>query len=607
MLQSLATAQITPLKNGKIQCHSTCVVHDKQGDSINTYEIKATVVNYKANAQLLQLTASCSSNPEKNGPDGKAINLEFSSVSSRIPLLSKGNLSAATATKQRNRANVCDAQTAQSLVRKDILKEFRTQAMAKSRVGADAHTVRANQTAWIDRSTGKGQLSSTLWPHDKVIWDKIPDIKKHPVNVMLPGYAVGDRYSAILTMLVYPKMKLTIAYSEDFPVLPKEKDYALEAHEIIKKALQKFGLSEDSINTRLSIVQHNGSGPLNSISGSFNDPTHRVAFKQVNGAPSALCQPASDESHVFHISATTVMMAKHWEDTNDSARSAEEIRTAVYSLVAPEAKASLDKLVRQTIKETGLEKEAVLLWTTNKPFQVPIRNAASARQKEAFANPQMLELIQQKMQSSGHPVAYIADGFKNIYSDRVEDRHPWQDQSIPNIGKFWEKSPLLLERVNQWYFIDQLMKKADVKALVGVRSGALEPISLLGHNVVYLEHKNMFTPERHAPWQGRIPYNRLVTELKTGYTDNDTEVERSRLRRDIISNNIMAKSKRDADDAVLIGLIPADIKDQSRYAEMDESIQAGVLSTAELELLEKMVVTGKPAHDLVGGGSTGGV
>ncbi|MDN4629017.1 MULTISPECIES: hypothetical protein [Erwinia] len=491
----------------------------------------------------------------------------------------------------------------------DVLNDFRRQASERGRrYGASAKTVGKNQEAWIDKKTGKGILSGTLWPHDEAVWNTIPDIKNQPSAVFMPGYAVGDRYSAILTMLTYPEMKLTIGYSEKQPVLPAEKKYAMEAFEIITDALKKSGVSQENINKRLSVVRYDGETPLNHISGSFNDPENRKNFTTVLGEKSAICEPqnASPDSHLFHISATTVMMAKHWEDNDDPVRSGAEIRKLVYGLVNEEARAELDSLVDSTIKETGLKDNSVLLWKTNKPFETPVRDAASARQKEAFANPRMFELIHAALEKQGTPVAYIGDGFRNEYKNRIEDRHPWENRSTPDLSKFWQKSALLKERVNQWYFLDRIMQKSNGKAFIGVRSGALEPLSLLGHNVVYLEPKSLFTPERHAPWQGRIPYNRLITEASAGYIDNDTEVELKNLGKEIVADNLRAKlslGPGDGDRQALVKSLSennlAGREKIDRHDRIENNIAQGILSPAELSLMLRMVETGQPAHLLM--------
>lgn len=490
----------------------------------------------------------------------------------------------------------------------DILNDFRQQAADNGRLyGASEKEVSENQAAWIDKKTGKGILSGTLWPHDEAVWNRISDIKTQPSSVFMPGYAVGDRYSAILTMLLYPQMKLTIGFSEKQPVLPAEKKYAMEAFEIITDALKKSGVSQGDIDKRLSVVRYDGDTPLNTLSGSFNNPENRQNFTTVLGEKSAICEPQNEapESHLFHISATTVMMAKHWEDNDDPVRSGGEIRKLVYGLVNPAARAELDQLVDKTIAETGLKDNSVFLWKTNKPFENPVRDAASARQKEAFANPRMFELIQSELEKQGKPVAFIGDGFRNDYKNRVEDRHPWENRTVPDLSKFWQKSGLLKERVNQWYFLDQIMNKTKGKAFIGVRSGALEPLSLLGHNVVYLEPKTLFTPERHAPWQGRIPYNRLITQASAGYINNDTEVELKNLRKAIVADNIKARlslGPGDGNEKTLIKSLSdthlAGRDKTDRHETIANNIASGILSPAELDLMMKMIDTGKPAHAL---------
>src|SRR5690606_38783921 len=120
-------------------------------------------------------------------------------------------------------------------------------------------------------------------------------------------------------------------------------------------------------------------------------------------------------------------------------------------------------------------------------------------------------------------------------------------------------------------------------------SGALEPFALMGHQVIYLEHDHMFTPERHACWQNVIPYHRLVTAHTTGYLGMGTEVSRASLIDQVINTNLAMKQ----------GLGPlyqgyprassaTAVHARQRLDTINEDLQAGVLNHHELELLHAM-------------------
>jgi len=133
--------------------------------------------------------------------------------------------------------------------------------------------------------------------------------------------------------------------------------------------------------------------------------------------------------------------------------------------------------------------------------------------------------------------------------------------------------------------------------LIGIRSGALEPFALMGHNVIYLEHKNMFTPERHASWQGNIPYRRLITENTTGYLKLNTEVKRDEIRREMISMAEIRKLKngmeRDSSkDSIGISRSSADLaRLQDAFGMINDDIDNGVLSQGELKVLTEMLTS----------------
>jgi hypothetical protein len=486
----------------------------------------------------------------------------------------------------------------------EIRQEYVKNARLLSASMDDEKRTRHNQTAWVDPETGKGLLAATLFPHDEAVWNRIPDIATQPMNVFLPGYAVGDRYTAILTMLVYPELKITIAYSKDQPLLPAEKQYAQEAFDIMTAALKTHGFSDEQIARRLTLAEYDGGG-LRDIVETFNEPANRKKFHTLRGSDSPMGKDYSDATHLFHISATTAMMAKFFDDGDASGevvqrqKKSGEIRKIMHALVPEETRVELTGLAQKTIEERKVQEGSVMLWITNKPHENPVNDSATARMKEAYANPQMFELIQDKLEKSGTPVVYIADGFKHVYKDRTEDRHPFRDQKAASIGKFWELSPLLKERVNQWYFIDQIFQKANLKGLVGVRSGALEPFGLLGHNVVYLEHRTMFTPERHASWLGRTSYNRLITEKTTGYLNNQTEIEEKQLEKDLLSQSIALRLERGNTSFTELKKMGSNsIKLQNQIQVLKQDIRSGVLSASELEVLQEMLDTGKTAVEI---------
>ena len=319
--------------------------------------------------------------------------------------------------------------------------------------------------------------------------------------------------------------------------------------------------------------------------------------------------------HVYHISITTVIMAQFWGEDyrkfNLLESRSKVIRRCIYAMLEEATQLKLDDLALRFIRENRITTGSVGLWVANRP-------RANAREAEAISNPIMFEQIKAAIEATGKRCFYIADGFQNIIDDRLDNRHKFNAHSTPDIGKFWESDPLFKERENQWYFIDRLMLRIRCPSLIGIRSGALEPIALLGHNVIYLEHDDMFTPERHGAWQGRIPYSRLVIRNRVGYYDNEattarggkplgtnviqTEVVRDRAKKQLLENFLQ---KRLVDNPTVYGdhhnryplPLAADNNPalQESIASVDEQISEGVLLPREIEILLAMIDKKSPA------------
>ncbi|TDF42228.1 hypothetical protein EYS14_05210 [Alteromonadaceae bacterium M269] len=450
-----------------------------------------------------------------------------------------------------------------------------------------------------------------LYPHprDSGAWtvhDKDTD-----VHTFLPGYATGDRYTAILTMLIDQRLCLSIAYQEGNE--REEKDAKL-AYDTVLSALK---LNDIDTRGRVCLLSHNGG--LKAAREHLNSTDGRSKYTAIKGGGSPLLSTHDLSQHVYHISITTVIMALFWGEDYSKFNLLESksrlVRHAVYSMLKESSKFELDALARRYIREKKITTGSVGLWVANRP-------RANAREAEAISNPIMFEQIKAAIEASGRSCFYIADGFQNIIDGKIENRHKFNPHNTPDIGKFWGTNDLFRERENQWFFIDRLMKHTNCSSLIGIRSGALEPIALLGHNVIYLEHDDMFTPERHGAWQGRIPYSRLVIRNRVGYYDNEattarggkplgtnviqTEVVRDRAKKQLLENFLQ---KRLVDNPEIYGdfwrnhhnrfpvPLAADNNPalQESIASVDEQISEGVLLPREIEILLAMIDKKSPA------------
>ena len=329
----------------------------------------------------------------------------------------------------------------------------------------------------------------------------------------------------------------------------------------------------------------------------------------MEGAATPLAGGVEHEStHVFHISATTELIARRFRDSavSPEARSA-EVRDKLVALVDPAVRTRIDALVEKVIAEQGITPDAkrggkpaaAALWIADREY-------ANAREAEAISRPMMFEQIADALAAEGIPVYCVADTYINRArdengKDRLTDRHPYRPQLHPHIGRFWaaelDGERILAPRENQWYFMHKLLDTVG-GPVIGIRSGALEPFALMGHQVIYLEHKDMFTPERHACWQGVVPYHRLITGHTTGYLNKQSETFRGNEIRSLLSDTLQRKallgpqhSQPPAADPDGVATREALSDRQQRIVGVEQDLRSGVLSGNELKLLVAMTAS----------------
>jgi hypothetical protein len=457
-------------------------------------------------------------------------------------------------------------------------------------------TVIRNQFKCIKH--GKGEL----YPHprDKDAWEKHG--ASSAVHTFLPGYATGDRYTAILTMLLNPRLCLVIAYQEGNDT---DQLNAIAAFDTVILALRANSIDPSE---RVCLLSHKGD--LENARLQLNTEAGRARYVHQKGYRPPLLDRASPE-HVYHISITTVMMAEAWGNDYTSGNILKEksaaLRARVKNMIGSETRTKIDGLVKDQIGNLKLRPGCVALWIANRP-------KANAREGEAISNPYMFEQIRYAIEATNRQCFHIADGFVNVVDGNVENRFRFKPSVLVDLGKFWDApGGLLKARENQWYFLDTLFTSLQCHAIIGIRSGALEPIALFGHNVIYLEHSDMFTPERHGAWQGRIPYSRLVTCNRTGYYSAEhekikdraipghllqTEFARDSAIKELIGRNVASKKARGNDQAqstVSVSEHEKNLALQEKIASANALIEEGVLLPTEIEILLKMVESKLPA------------
>lgn len=487
-----------------------------------------------------------------------------------------------------------DSQSIRQEVGRVILEDTRATALQRDKE-VTTDTIRALQAYRMDVQSGTGHP----YLHERDLRHAAALQPGQPIHTFLPGYATGDRYSLILAMLINRDLHVSIAYTAGNEV---EQRNAEEAAKVIQSALAATG--QPGADTRVALFEYHGTREidLKKARESLDAPDTRARFQQCKGAPSPLAgHPADASTHVFHISATTELIARVFRDPNVPTAGLHAAICAQLAALVPEAtRSNIDALVERVIAEQGIEPGAAALWIADREF-------ANAREAEAISRPRMFEQIADGLKDAGIPIYCLADTYINRARDeqgldRLTDRHPFRPELHPHVGRFWaaevDGEHPLAARENQWYFMHRLLDRVG-GPLIGIRSGALEPFALMGHQVIYLEHKDMFTPERHACWQGIIPYHRMITSGTTGYLEKHTETFRANETRKLISESLLMNQSLSEDSSMedritkaADGTTPLR---QQMIATIDEDLRRGVLSGNELQLLLEMARSGKTA------------
>ena len=477
--------------------------------------------------------------------------------------------------------SVFDSQGVRKEIGFEILKQAR-QVSQRMDSYVSTKNIVENQLFCMDYQTFEGL--PYLHPRDESYKSVLSDSEKD-INVFLPGYATGDRYTLISAALIEPRLKISIGYSENNQ---SEKVSAEEAVAVIKEALLANG--EPYPDERISLLSYNGPS-LKNARESLDEAATREHFLYQSGYSSPLADSKYVDAHMFHISVTTEILNRYFSGENEFDKQSKhlDIRQKLHALVSPEDKAIINRLADDVVESQGIKKGSIALWVADREY-------ANEREAEAISRPAMFELIADAFEQSGRDVYFIADTYfnnekKNDGAEVVVNRQPYRPTSRPHVGRFWaaeiDGERLLAPRQNQWYFMDRLLQTIG-GGLVGIRSGALEPFALMGHNIVYLEHKGMFTPERHASWQGNIPYNRLIITNTVGYLEGNTELKLRNLIQQNLSRVVVERDKTDTGRELArrtekeIGFIMDDIHD-------------GQISRKEMQLLVTMAKTGDTA------------
>lgn len=340
-------------------------------------------------------------------------------------------------------------------------------------------------------------------------------VESENVNIILPGYATGDRYTLGMLLLLNDKIRIHLVYNEGDEVQRKN---AEEAYTLYKKILDSQGKNIDnyvSINVMskpedLSLISDNPE-PWNKFSNNHvydacmiwnTKPQIRNHVHNIRGCD---FPDADNSTHLFHVSVSTTLMAREFEKNAEASMSKLQV-FFLNTLIPKERQKELDDIYERHFSHI---QDKVIVWVSNRSNNPDLRVA------EITSRPVMWEQIRAKLNEESIGSIYSGDEWEKRHSNISSDLDASQGNNHNPMQAFWKKFNITT-REEQWYLMAKIMQKN--KAIIGNRSGALEPFALLGMPVLYLEHKGIFTSERLAQLLGRLPtWNRVVAHESTGY------------------------------------------------------------------------------------------
>lgn len=513
-----------------------------------------------------------------------------------------------------NQKNISLSQTSSKdsseRTRKEFLASFRQNVSERSSKLSEQTNINLQKEGMDERGRGNEFIPFENREHWKHITSD-PKLADTPINIILPGYATGDRYTLGMLLNWDPRVRVHIVYNEGNKEEEKaaKEAYALYSSILEQKNIdpaQRIGLHEMRAIPEKYV--ENNDPPWNKLSGNnISDacmiwntmPDVRDYVSQIEGLPFPSAADQSDESYLYHISLSTHLISKLYEENPEKCIA--ELRTLFFEkMISSSRREELDELYEK--KYSGIQ-DSIILWVGNRS------DLPDLRQAEAFSRPSMYEQIREMFEKDDIHCEYAADSWRgrHAYSpmeDISNEKHP--------LINFWNDIKGR-PREEQWYIMYKVMQVN--KAIIGNRSGSIEPFALLGMPVIYLEHKDMFTKERTRQLIGRVPtWNITITEESIGYgkekemdkdqirpTEARTEYRFNRDRKNLL--DLVSEIKKltidllDTKNDVVADEISMKITKKTEILKQmqedlgttEDTIKRGVLTKQELETIKSLV------------------
>lgn len=238
--------------------------------------------------------------------------------------------------------------------------------------------------------------------------------------------------------------------------------------------------------------------------------------------PPSAPEPQDAEGYYHYVKPDdrSVLVGTYWENPTamglstymvgqafheDATGSRKRLMSAVTAAVAGPGRSAADTFLDKRFKKAGLY---IVLW---------IRNEANGKEwnMTVAGYEQLVATAREVGKALGQPVRIVCCGSK-LTSPYVRGGTP--TGGLLNMIEFWDEDdfPKQYGRAAQIYFWHRLASKDDVHCVfLGMRSGALEQLAIVGLPTIFMEPKSQAKTERAdrmRQWIGRLPYSRCIID-----------------------------------------------------------------------------------------------
>ncbi len=405
-----------------------------------------------------------------------------------------------------------------------------------------------------------------------VKWKNLKDMQ---FDIVLPGYASGDRYILGFLLILDVKVKIHIVYD---PSIKSECDFATEAYEFFTLILKHKGIDYNNIVGLNTISKLPSSlyakkdapwnKPLDSKSKDgcqlWNENELAKMIKNIAG------MNYNNGCYKWHISLSSLLISVKYAELNKL--EIENIRNFLFDKCLSISEQNIVQDLYN--KKFSHIENSILLWINNRD------GIHEARVASYCSRPSILYQIKRFLNDKNLKTVFVGDSFKFrdlgfMHRDEINaDTNP--------LIEFWNLLPRNNSRIMQWYLMHLIMSKN--YAIIGNRSGAFTGLSLLEMPVINLEDKSLFSRDRDGQLVGRVPtYFRLTTNKPIGYKNpnpNDTE---------IYTDLDLAKITKRIESKYCCGIAPKR-EELRQYQVAQQIVKEGfTLNKYELDILGKLV------------------